>query len=33
MLRDWGFEVTRRDGLRIDQVHARPHQPQASAAD
>jgi len=23
-LRDWGFEVTRRDGLRIDQVHARP---------
>lgn len=23
-LHDWGFEVTRRDGLRVDQVHARP---------
>ena len=21
--RDWRFEITRRDGLRIDQIHAR----------
>lgn len=29
--RDWRFEITRRDGLRIDQIHARKATEQASA--
>ncbi|MNV47945.1 Transporter associated domain protein [compost metagenome] len=33
LLRDWGFEVTRRDGLRIDQVHARPIRQEAVQSD